>query len=126
MPHFLISFNDGDMQFPESDFPEVGHAAHQVLNEAIDAGVWVFGGGFQGYAPKVVMADGSVHDRPLAASDVWLGGFSVVKVAAEAEAHRWAAKFATACRCAQEVRRFMDDPEQEEAIALKARAGNSK
>jgi hypothetical protein len=126
MPHFLISFNDGDMQFSESEFPEVSRSAHQVLNEAIDAGVWVFGGGFQGYFPQVVLSDGTVHERPLAASEVRLGGFSILKVADEKEAHRWAAKFATACRCAQEVRRIMDDPEQEAAIATKELTENSK
>jgi hypothetical protein len=126
MPHFLISFNDGDMQFSESEFPEVSRSAHQVLNEAIDAGVWVFGGGFQGYFPKVVMSDGTVHERPLATSEVHLGGFSIIKVANETEAQRWAAKIANACRCSQEVRQIMDDPEQEAAIATKELTENSR
>jgi hypothetical protein len=32
-------------------------------------------------------------------------------VPAREEALRWAAKFAATCRCAQEVREIMDDPE---------------
>jgi hypothetical protein len=32
-------------------------------------------------------------------------------VVREAEAYAWAAKIAKGCRCAQEVREFIDDPE---------------
>ena len=45
MPRFLISFDDGWMDFPESDLPAVGKAAHDVMFEAQAAGVWVTGGG---------------------------------------------------------------------------------
>jgi hypothetical protein len=38
-----------------------------------------------------------------------IGGFSIVDVASRAEALEWAAKFAAACRYAQEVRELMDD-----------------
>jgi hypothetical protein len=31
-------------------------------------------------------------------------------VSSREEAVEWAAKFATACRCAQEIREFMPDP----------------
>ena len=124
MPHFLISFNDGDMNFPESDLPEVARAAHQVMNDAINAGVWIFGGGFEGYETHVVTSDGSVHQKPLAVSDVHLGGFSIINVATKEEADVWAAKFAVACRCPQEVRQIMDDPEQVSAMAAKRISGN--
>ncbi len=112
------------MNFPEAELPEVGRAAHQVVYEAIDAGVWVFGGGFQGYESNVVYSDGSVHTGPLAVSDVQMGGFSIINVASEKEAHAWAAKIATACRCSQEVRRIMEDPEQESAIEAKRHSTN--
>ena len=124
MPHFFISFNDGDMQFSESELPEVARAAHQVMNDAINAGVWIFGGGFEGYEPHVVTSDGSLHQRPLALSDVYLGGFSIINVATKEEADAWAAKFATACRCPQEVRQIMEDPEQTSAVAAKRFSGN--
>ena len=47
MTRYLISFNDGDMTFPEEDLPDVAKAAHEVVQEAKDAGVWVFGGGLE-------------------------------------------------------------------------------
>ncbi len=113
MSRYLISFNDGDMDFPEADFPAVGEAAHAVMRDAINSGVWIVGGGFQGFSPRVVGTDGSVKDGPLAKSPVHIGGFSIIEVSTDDEALEWAARFAVACRCAQEVRKIMADPEQE-------------
>ena len=45
MTRYLISFDDGAMIFPEEELPDVAEAAHTVVREAKDAGVWVFGGG---------------------------------------------------------------------------------
>ncbi|MFB6393857.1 hypothetical protein [Polymorphospora lycopeni] len=39
------------------------------------------------------------------------GRFVIVDVTSREEALAWAAKFAVACRCAQEVRALMPDPE---------------
>ncbi|MSY88009.1 MAG: hypothetical protein F2652_06475 [Actinobacteria bacterium] len=112
MPKYMISFNDGDMTFPEEDFPAVAKAAHEVMREGVEAGIWLEGGGgFMGYSPRVVGLDGWVSDGPLTASPVHIGGFSVIQVASDEEAHRWAHKIAVACRCPQEVRKIMDDPE---------------
>ena len=47
MTRFLISFDDGAMVFPEEDLPDVAEAAHKVVQEAKNAGVWVFGGGLE-------------------------------------------------------------------------------
>lgn len=113
MVRYLISFNDGDMNFPEEDFPAVGEAAHAVMRDAIKSGAWIVGGGFQGYSLRVVGTDGSVIDGPLLESPVHLGGFAIIEVATDAEALEWARKIAVACRCAQEVRKIMADPEQE-------------
>ena len=108
----MISFNDGDMTFPEEDFPAVGKAAHEVMREGVEAGIWLEGGGgFMGYAPHVVGMDGSVSEGPLVASPVHIGGFAIIEVASDEEANRWAHKIALSCRCPQEVRRIMDDPE---------------
>lgn len=38
------------------------------------------------------------------------GGYAVLEVPSRELALEWAAKLADACRCAQEVRAFMDDP----------------
>jgi hypothetical protein len=111
MPRFIISFNEGDMKFPMEELPAVAEASHKVVREAKAAGVWIFGGGFHDYKPVVVTEDGTVTAGPLKASDVRLGGFSVLEVANAEEAYKWAAKIAEGCRCPQEVREFIDDPE---------------
>jgi hypothetical protein len=111
MTKYLISFDDGAMTFPEEDLPEVDAAAHAVLREAKAAGVWVFGGGLLSQRASIVATDGTVTDGPYPETKAVVGGFSVIDVASRAEALRWAARIAAACRCAQEVREIMDDPE---------------
>ena len=117
MARYFISFNDGDMQFPPEDLPDVAAAAHKVMHDAIAAGVWIVGGGFLGYAPRVVGTDGSVTPGALRESPVLIGGFTVMDVESESDALRWASRIAEACRCAQEIRAIMPDPEQETAQA---------
>jgi hypothetical protein len=73
--------------------------------------VWIFGGGFHDDSPVVVTQEGKVTNGPITPSDVRLGGFSVIEVANRDEAYYWAAKIAKSCRCPQEVREFIDDPE---------------
>ena len=113
MARYLISFNDGDMNFRAEDIPAVGDAAHKVMRDAMASGAWLVGGGFEGFSPRVVGSDGSVKEGPLQESPVHIGGFAILEVATDSEALDWARKIAVACRCAQEVRRIMDDPEQE-------------
>ena len=111
MKRFMISFNNGDMKFDPSELDQVAEDAHAVLRDAKAAGVWLFGGGFWGDVSVVVNAEGEVRAGPLAPSDVRLGGFCVVEVETDAEAYVWAARNAKACRCDQEVRELMYDPE---------------
>jgi hypothetical protein len=109
MPRYLVSFDDGAMTFPEEELPDVAAAAHAVVLEAMDAGVWVFGGGLHPHEEVMVVGtDGTVTDG--AESKAYVGGFSVVEVPSREEALKWAAKIAVACRCAQEVREFLPDP----------------
>mgnify|MGYP003472785819 CR=1 FL=1 len=104
MTRYLISFDDGAMTFPEEDLPDVAEAAHAVVQEAKDAGVWVFGGGLHSHEEvSVVATDGTVTDGPYPESKAYIGGFSVVDVPSREEALEWAGKIAVACRCAQEV-----------------------
>jgi len=110
MTRYLISFDDGAMTFPEEDLIDVAKAAHAVVQEATDAGVWVFGGGLESQRASVVATDGTVIDGPYPETKAVLGGFAVVDVPSRGEALEWAAKFAAACRCAQEVRVFVPDP----------------
>ncbi len=51
-------------------------------------------------------ADRTVTDGP----QVTVGGLTVIEVSSRDEAHQWAAKWATACRCDQEVRELGFDP----------------
>ena len=106
MTRYLISFHEHAMDhITEEEIPAVSEAAHAVVTEAQDAGVWVFGGGLdQGVEPVVVAGDGTVTGgtHPI-------GGFCVVDVGSREQALEWAAKFAVACRCAQEVREFVPD-----------------
>ena len=112
MTRYLISFNDGAMDHirPE-EMPDVGKAAHAVVQEAVDAGVWVYGTGLERQRASVVATDGTVTDGPYPETKEVIGGFVVVEVASREEALAWAAKIAASCRCAQEVRELMPDPE---------------
>ncbi|SCL15106.1 Uncharacterized conserved protein [Micromonospora rhizosphaerae] len=99
-----------NLTFPEEELPDVAEAAHEVVQEAKDAGVWVFGGGLKGHEVSVVATDGTVTDGPYLESKEHLGGFAVVDVPSREEALEWAAKIAVACRCTQEVRELLPDP----------------
>jgi len=112
MTRYLISFNDGAMDhIGEGDFPEVGKAAHAAVQETMDAGVFVFGGGLLRQQASIVGTDGIVTDGPYPETKEVIGGLVIVDVPSRAEALGWAAKIAAACRCAQEVREIMPDPE---------------
>ena len=110
MMRYLISFDEGAMTFPEEEMPDVAEAAHKVVQEAKNAGVWVFGGGVVSQSASVVATDGTVTDGPYPETKEVIGGFSVVDVSSHEEALEWAAKIAVACRCAQEVRELLPDP----------------
>jgi hypothetical protein len=111
MTKYLISFDDGTMDIAEEEFEEVGNAAHAVMKAAQDSGVWVFGGGLHSQQAAIVATDGSITNGPFPETKAVLGGFSIVDVSTRDEALTWAARFAKACRCPQEVREIMDDPD---------------
>ncbi len=111
MARYLISFDDRAMTFPEEELPAVTDAAHAVMHEAKDAGVWVFGGGLTALEKAIVVGThGTVTDGTYSENKQYLGGFSIVDVPSREEAVKWAARFAVACRCAQEVREILPDP----------------
>ena len=82
-----------------------------MVQEAKDAGVFVFAGGLgdPGEA-SVVATDGTIADGPNPENKDFIGGFTVVDVPTRDAALQWAAKIAVACRCAQEVREFLSAP----------------
>ena len=112
MPRYLISFDDGSMDhIPEKDWPAVGDASRAVVREAKAAGIWIFGGGVRRQQSTVVATDGSITVGPVPETKAVIGGFSIIGVSSREEAVVWAARFAEACRCKQEVREIMFDPE---------------
>jgi hypothetical protein len=110
MSRYLISFDDGAMTVPEEDLGAVGDAAHAVVKAAQEAGVWIFGGGVDRQRASIVAIDGAVSDGPYPETKAVLGGFVILDVPSREQALEWAAKFANACRCPQEVREIMFDP----------------
>ena len=112
MTRYLISFPSAAMEhISAEEFPAVGEAAHAVVQEAMDAGVWVFGGGLaERVAPVMVAGDGTITGDTYPQTKELNGGFTVLDLPTRESALEWAAKIAAACRCAQEVREFMPDP----------------
>lgn len=111
MTKYLISFPSAAMVLAEEDLQAVSDAAHAVVEEAKDAGVWVFGGGIDETIPPVVVdGDGVVTEGTYPQTKHLEGGYTVLELPSREAALEWAAKIAVACRCAQEVRAFQYDP----------------
>jgi hypothetical protein len=109
MTQYLISFDAHAMDYiPDEDGPAVAKAAHAVVQEVINAGVYVSAGGLENQPASIVATDGTVTDGPYPEA---IGGFTLVDVPSREEALEWAAKIAVACRCAQQVREIGPDPE---------------
>ena len=70
-----------------------------------------FGGGLLSQRASIVATNGTVTDGPYPETKAVIGGFSIIDVPSREEALEWAAKIAVACRCAQEVREIMYDPD---------------
>jgi hypothetical protein len=112
MAKYLISFPSGAMQVSAEELPAVGEAARAVVRAAKAAGVWVFGGGLDERVPCVLVAgDGSVTTGSYPQTRQLEGGYALLECATRDDAVHWAARIAAACRCAQELRVFMFDPE---------------
>lgn len=106
MTRYLISFaSDAMDHIPEEEIPDVAKAAHAVVQEAQDAGVFVFAGGLnEDVDPVLVAGDGTVT-----VGTYPLGGITIIDVHSREAALEWATKIAAACRCAQDVSEFMVD-----------------
>lgn len=112
MTKYLISFPSSAMNVPEEERPVVSAAAHAVVREAKAAGVWVFGGGIaESVPPVMVSGDGTVTEGTYPQTRSIEGGYAIMEAPSREDAVRWAARIAAACRCAQELREFMYDPE---------------
>lgn len=112
MPRYLISFDDGSMDhIPKEELPAVAEATHAVVREAKAAGVWIFGGGVLRQRATLVASNGTISQGPEPETKPVVGGFSIIEAPTLEEALAWAARIAESCRCAQEVREIMYDPE---------------
>jgi hypothetical protein len=86
-------------------------AAHAAIQEAKDAGVYIFTGGLdEDVDPVMVTGDGTVTAGTYPQTKQLNGGLTVIDVPTREAALEWAAKIAAACRCAREVREFGFDP----------------
>lgn len=111
MTKYLISFPSAAMVLSEEDLQAASVASRAVVEEAKNAGVWVFGGGINDSIPPVVVdGDGTVREGTYPQTTQLDGGYSVLELPSYDAALEWAAKLAAACRCAQEVRAFHYDP----------------
>jgi len=89
MTQYLISFGARAMDhIPGEDMPAVGQGpAHAVVQEGVNAGVFVCGGGTGRPAGRASWpADGTVTDGPYPEA---VGGFTVVDVPSREEALDW-------------------------------------
>ncbi len=111
MTKYLISFPSRAMVLTEDEFPIVVAESHAVIAEAKAAGVYVFGGGIdEEVEPVLISADGSVTTETYVGTE-FTGGFTVLELPNREAAEEWARKIAVSCRCPQELREFMYDPE---------------
>ena len=102
MTKYLISFPSAAMVVPDEELPAVSDASHAVVQEAKDAGVWVFGGGINESIPPVMVdGDGTVREGTYPQTAQLEGGYSVLELPSYEAALEWAAKIAVACRCAR-------------------------
>jgi hypothetical protein len=112
MAKYLISFPSAAMVVADGELEAVARDAHAVIAEAKAAGVYVFGGGIdEGVPPALVSADGAVAEGGYPWAPALDGGFTVLELPSREAAVTWAARFAKACRCDQELRAFGFDPD---------------
>lgn len=116
MTEYLIYFNQqwvGDHS--EEWFRARGPLAMAVTDEIKAAGEYVFAGGLVEEVEEAFSADATsgtltFTDGPFVETKEFLGGLTVVDVADEETARKWAGKIAEACGWPQEVRRFKSWP----------------
>ncbi len=123
MTRYLISFDDGAMdRISDEDGAAVGKAAHAVVQ-----GPWTLACFVRRRAGKPAGQCGGHrrygHRRPVPGDEV-IGGFAVVEVPSREEALEWAGRFAVACRCAQEVRVLLPDPNSTRCSATRIADGD--
>src|SRR2546430_15357666 len=99
MTGYLFSFPARAMDpFRVEEFPAVGEAAHAVVQEAMDAGVWAFGGGLaEDVDPVMVAGDRTITARTYPPTKEFNGGFPAPDPPPREGACGWGAICAGAC-----------------------------
>ncbi|WP_374706631.1 YciI family protein [Arthrobacter sp. NicSoilC12] len=111
MTKYQISFPSAARVVPEEELRAATEAAHAVVQEAKDAGVWVSGGGIDESIPPVMDdADGSVRAGTYPQTAQFHGSIVVLELPSYEVALEWAAKIAASCRSAQQPPVFQADP----------------
>src|SRR5437870_5233316 len=96
MTRYLISFGAHAMDhIPDEEMPAVAKAAHEVVEEAMNAGAWAFGGRLENQKASIVATDGTVTDGPYSEA---IGGFCVLAAPKRQEARTRAAQTSYARR----------------------------
>lgn len=98
---YLISFPSAAMRVTDAALAAADRDSHAVIEAAKAAAV----------PPVLVAADGSVAEGGYPWAPSLDGGFAVLELPSRAAAVDWAARLAQACRCSQELRVFMFDPQ---------------
>ncbi len=112
MAKYLISFPSKAMVVTDSELEAASRDSHAVIEEAKVAGVYVFGGGIDESVPPVLVShDGTVTDGGYPWAPPLNGGFTILELPSREEAVAWAARIAKACRCDQELRVFLFNPQ---------------
>ena len=84
---YLISFPSAAMVVPADELEAVGRDAHDVIEGAKAAGVYVFGGGInENVPPALVSADGTVTEGGYPWAPPLNGGFTVLELPSREEA----------------------------------------
>lgn len=116
MPQYLIHFNaEWVPDLTEEQILDSARSIDPVIDEAIAAGVWVFGGGLddKSKAFSIGVTEGKARfiDGPYAESKEQFGGFSVVDVPDDEQARYWAEKIALGCGWPMQVQQLGSPPD---------------
>lgn len=112
MAQYVIFFNQQWVgEHPEEWFRSRGPLAAAVVDEIDAAGALVAAGGLVEDDALAAHADATggdlvVRGGPYAPSEQRLGGLTIIDVADDATARRWAGRIAEACGWPQEVRQL--------------------
>lgn len=109
---YLISFPGAAMVATGDELDAAGRESRAVIEDAKAAGVYVFAGGLDaGVPPLLVTADGACSEGGYPWAPRLDGGLAVFELPSREAAIAWAARLAKACRCHQELRVFLFDPQ---------------